>query len=264
MPSSSPRRTARSGPGRVRRSLALATAAVVGAIPAAVVVAGNAPTAQAAGTASAFSTTEWASPSAEYRPGVRWWWSGGAVEDSVLDQQLDYLSSHGFGTIEINPFGADPVAGDEAKIKDIYTPTFYAHLEHAVKKAQDLGITVDLNMGSGWNANSQFVTLADGQQNMGLGRATATGAVLKAGAIAVPAVAKSKLYADPRPTFDRAKAKLEGILVAKRTGVAGTVSGDAASFDDGTTTWDQRISVDPADSFMIDAADLRSTTSFDL
>jgi hypothetical protein len=255
---------AHAGVGRVRRALALATAAVVGAIPAAVVVAGHAPAAQAASTSSAFSTSEWANPSMTYRPGVRWWWSGGAVEDSVLDQQLDYLSSHGFGTVEINPFGAEPVAGDEDRVKDIYTPTFYAHLEHAVAKAKQLGITVDLNMGSGWNANSQFVTEADGQQNMGLGRSTATGATLKAGGVTIPAVALSKQYDDPTAGFSRSQAKLEGVLVARRTGVVDTVTGGAQTFDGGATTWDQRISVDPDDSFMIDAADLGSTSTFDL
>lgn len=242
---------------RLRRSLALATAAVAGLVPAAVAVAGpGAAAAGAAGSTSAFSVAEWASPSMTYRPGVRWWWSGGAVEDDVLDEQLDYLASHGFGTVEINPFGAEPVAGDEAAVEDIYTPAFYAHLEHAVAKAQDLGITVDLNMGSGWNANSQFVTEADGQQNMGLGRSTATGSALKAGGVAVPTVALSAQYDAPTAAFDPADARLQGVLVARRTGVVGTVTGAAASFDGGATTWDQRISVDPDHSFMIDAGDL--------
>ncbi len=248
---------------RWRRTISLATALALGVVPAALVVDG-AGSAQAAGVSSAFSADEWADPSIEYRPGVRWWWSGGAVEDSVIDEQLEYLASHGFGTVEINPFGATALAGDEERVKDVYTAGFYAHLDHAVAKAEELGITVDLNMGSGWNANSQFVKQADGMGNLALGRSTRTGAQLKAGEVTVPALAKSRQYGDPMPKYDASLAKLKGVLVAKRTGTAGAITGDATLFDDGATVWNQRISVDADASYMIDASGLGSGSSITL
>lgn len=202
---------------------------------------------------SSISADEFASPSTEYRPGVRWWWSGGAVETDVLGEQLDYLAKSGFGYVEINPFGTDPLPGDEAKVQDIYTPAFYEKLEWAVAKAEKLGITVDLNMGTGWNANSQYVKLEDGVRTLALGRSTQPGASVKAGAVTVPALAKSKLYKDPMPKFDPSKSKLQGILVAQTTGSAGALTGDATKFDDGATTWDQRISLDVKNSFYVDA-----------
>lgn len=212
---------------------------------------------------SSISADQFASPDTQFRPGVRWWWSGGAVETDVLGQQLDYLSKAGFGYVEINPFGADPLPGDEAKVQDIYTAAFYEKLEWAVAKAEKLGITVDLNMGSGWNANSKDVKIEDGERNLALGRSTRTGAEVKAGPVAVPALAKSKLYKDPMPKFDASKSRLQGVLVAQKTGTAGTISGDATKFDDGTTTWDQRISLDVTNSFYI-GADKISGGSFQL
>ncbi|WP_141014508.1 glycosyl hydrolase [Nocardioides sambongensis] len=209
----------------------------------------------------AFSVAGFADPSIEYRPGVRWWWPGGAVETEVLGEQLDYLAEHGFGTVEINPFGVEALPGDEEKVRDVYTDTFYDKLEYAVAKAEDLGITVDLNMGTGWNANSADVTLEDAEGNLALGRTVLSGAEVKAGGIAVPAPAKSMHYSNGS-TWAPEEAKLQGVLLARRTGVVGSVTGDAALFDDGATVWDERISLDDTDRYMIDVP--RGASSFDV
>ncbi len=52
------------------------------------------------------------------------------------------------------------------------------------------GIVVDLNMGSGWNANSQDVTYEESMGNMALGRTTLTGAEAKS-AVEIPAAERS-------------------------------------------------------------------------
>lgn len=242
-----------------RKTVALSTAAVLGASVLTLTTATGAPTAAAADARSSISPAQFDTPGMEYRPGVRWWWSGGAIETDVLAEQLDYLASHGFGTVEINPYRIVPDVAD-ARIQDIYTPAFYEKLEFAVKRAQELGITVDLNMGSGWNANSQFTTVEDSEGNLALGRATLSGAQVKAGAIAVPALAKSKQYGDPMPRFEPSLVRLQGVVVAKRTGVAGALTGDATLFDDGATVWDQRISLDVSDSHFVDAGEISSSS----
>lgn len=216
-------------------------------------------TAHAESTSSAISTAQFSDPSIQYRPGVRWWWSGGAVETKVLGEQLEYLAANGFGYVEINPFGKE-LPADDPNVKDIYTDTFYEKLEWAVAKAEKLGITVDLNMGTAWNANSQYVTIDESQGNIALGRATLTGTEVKAGAIAIPALSKSRHYGTSMPKFDPTRSRLQGVLVAERTGVIGTVTGDAASFDDGATTWDQRVSLNVNNSFYVDASDLAGST----
>src|SRR5688500_14340178 len=52
--------------------------------------------------ASMFSVAQFRQPDMSYRPGVRWWWSGGAVETSELVRQVRYLADNGFGYAEIN------------------------------------------------------------------------------------------------------------------------------------------------------------------
>lgn len=210
--------------------------------------------------ASSIDPADFAQPAMEYRPGVRWWWPGGAVESDVLADQLDYLAENGFGTVEINPFGVDPLPGDEEAVRDVYTPAFYEKLDEAIGKAEELGITVDLNMGTGWNANGPEVTLDDSERNLALGRATLTGAQLQEGGVAIPALAKSKHYDEA--TFDPARAELQQVVLARRTGVAGDVTGDAALFDDGETVWDQRISLDADDAYSLKVAS--GAASFDL
>ena len=31
-----------------------------------------------------------------YRPGVRWWWPGGAVDEETLKKEIDYLAENGY------------------------------------------------------------------------------------------------------------------------------------------------------------------------
>ena len=115
-----------------------------------------------------FCLEEFQDPGMEYRPGVRWWWPGGAVEEETLKKEIDYLAEKGFGYVEINPFQVSTVLeGDEERVRSIYTPEFYALLETAVSYCEEKGIVVDLNMGSGWNANSQDVTYEESMGNNG-------------------------------------------------------------------------------------------------
>lgn len=203
---------------------------------------------------SLLSPADFAAPPIEYRPGVRWWWPGGAVDEDTLDRQLDYLYTHGFGTVEINPFGG--ASDEDPAVADVYSPAFYEKLESAIAKADELGITVDLNMGSGWNANGPWVDIEEAEGNAALGRSTVGGDVLKVGGVRVPALAKSEHYGDPMPRFDASKATLQGVLVAKRGEVIGAIEGDAAIFDDGETIWDERIALDNDSSWFVDADDV--------
>ena len=52
-----------------------------------------------------FSADEFANPSMQYRPGVRWWLPGGAIEANEMVREVELLAANGFGYAEINPFG---------------------------------------------------------------------------------------------------------------------------------------------------------------
>lgn len=175
-------------------------------------------------SAAAALAAGFANPDSSYRPGVRWWWPGGAVEEETLNSEIDYLAEKGIGYVEINPFYVSTILeDDEEKVKSIYTPDFYKLLDTAITYCEEKGITVDLNMGSGWNANSPDVTCEESMGNMALGRMTVTGTQAKE-ALEIPAAERSLFY-----TGDGAKGewqddavKLQGVLVAEITDEAGT------------------------------------------
>ena len=126
---------------------------------------------------SAINAAEFAEPGMEYRPGVRWWWPGGAAKTEDLIAQIEYLAENNFGTVEINPFNngfvmTDAVQEDLENILNYDTPEYYKKLKAVVAAAAEKGITVDLNIGSGYCASDDSVQQEDTMGNMGLGRTT--------------------------------------------------------------------------------------------
>lgn len=174
----------------------LSVTMAAGMLPASPVFAAPGALAESEITAANFADTPMA-----YRPGVRWWWPGGAAKTEDLLKQIDYLAENGFGAVEINPFNngfeLDWAKDDLANIQNYDTPEYYRKLKAVVDKAKERGITVDLNAGSGYCAADDSVEAADSMGNMGLGRTTITvgdDAVAKAQDLAVPPVEVSALY----------------------------------------------------------------------
>ncbi|MEE0419496.1 MAG: glycosyl hydrolase [Lachnospiraceae bacterium] len=232
-----------------------------------------------AASRSAIDTEEFATPGKTYQPGVRWWWSGGAVEKEELIRELEYLADQNIGYVEINPFGKiDVEEKDKEKLSSVYTPEFYELLDTAVTKAEELGITVDLNMGSGWNANSQFVKQEDSMGNMALGRATISAKEMNLASVAIPDVEKSSFYygASQKGVWDDAKIKLQGVLVAERTGEKGEdftpkfswATGMTSAYNEFTTsqgtqtskTYASQIEINAHNSVYVDASDMKGDT----
>ncbi len=153
-------------------------------------------------TESSISAAEFAEPSMQYRPGVRWWWPGGAAKTEDLIAQIEYLAENNFGTVEINPFNngfvmTEATQEDLENILNYDTPEYYEKLEAVIAAAAEKGITVDLNIGSGYCASDDSVQQEDTMGNMGLGRTTITVAEDAVGTEVtqeVPPVEISSLY----------------------------------------------------------------------
>lgn len=138
--------------------------------------------------ASAIAAEQFAQPAIDFRPGVRWWWPGNAASQEDLLAQVDYLHDNGFGAVEIVAFAKDFLTGDGTTTGTIYdgadlgydldsilsyeSPEYFAKLDAVIARANELGITVDLNMGSGYLANDDSVSLEDSQPTLALGRST--------------------------------------------------------------------------------------------
>ena len=220
---------------------------------------------------TSFSLEEFQNPGMEYRPGARWWWPGGAVEEETIKKEIDYLAEKGFGYVEINPFHVSTVLkGDEERVLSIYTPEFYSLLETAVSYCEEKGIVVDLNMGSGWNANSKDVSYEESMGNMALGRITLTGAEAKS-AVEIPTAERSSFYTGEgaKGEWREEAVKLQGVLVAELTDETGTdfVEGEGTfgpkpSYEEVydaegnvVKAYDTQVVLNPANSFFIEAED---------
>ena len=100
------------------------------------------------------------SPPKEARPWVRWWWPGGAVQDSELRREVDALDEAGFGGGEIQPFNPgvpDLTPAERAAINDYATPSFFAHVGAALDEAKARSLRLDYTFGSAWPAGGGHV-----------------------------------------------------------------------------------------------------------
>ncbi|MBB3109591.1 hypothetical protein FHS18_001654 [Paenibacillus phyllosphaerae] len=143
-------------------------------------VAANAPvTAMAEAQAAPLDglAQEFALPGKQYRPKVRWWWPGGDVNKAELERELQLLSDNMFGGAEIMPNAGGMSNAERLNDQDpIHTygdENYYANLKAALTKADELGLTIDLNMGTGWTAGGKDVPIEDNEWTFLVGRTEA-------------------------------------------------------------------------------------------
>jgi hypothetical protein len=91
-------------------------------------------------------------PADDARIMMRWWWFGSAVTKPELERELRVMKSAGVGGIEIQP--VYPVALDDPKTGFRNLPYGSGEFLDAVRftaaKAAELGMRVDITLGSGW------------------------------------------------------------------------------------------------------------------
>lgn len=132
-----------------------------------------------------------ATPPDDARAMVRWWWFGPAVTNLELERDLRAMKAGGFGGVEIQP--VYPMELDDAArgIRNLpyLSPEFLDSISFANNKAHDLGLRVDMTLGSGWPFGGPHVSVADSA-----GRLLQRVAEVPAGAasVALPALASGE------------------------------------------------------------------------
>lgn len=96
--------------------------------------------------------TTFASPPDDARPMVRWWWFGPAVVKPEIARELDQMHAAGIGGVELA--AEYPLSLDDPA-KGIVNLRYGSHeyidmLRFANQHASELGMRVDLTLGSGW------------------------------------------------------------------------------------------------------------------
>ncbi|MBY0239806.1 MAG: glycoside hydrolase [Burkholderiaceae bacterium] len=93
-----------------------------------------------------------AAPPDNARAMVRWWWFGPAVVNHQLEREMRAMKAGGYGGFEIQP--VYPMALDDPArgIRNVpyLSPDFLQSLAFANRKGRELGLRVDLTLGSGW------------------------------------------------------------------------------------------------------------------
>ncbi|WP_302604649.1 glycosyl hydrolase [uncultured Alistipes sp.] len=92
----------------------------------------------------------------EHKPYVRWWWLGSAVDAEGLDRNLAEFARKGIGGVEITPIYG--VRGNEANDLAYLSPAWMEAYKHAVTRAAELGLQVDMNNGTGWPFGGPWIT----------------------------------------------------------------------------------------------------------
>jgi lysophospholipase L1-like esterase len=84
----------------------------------------------------------------QMKPWARWWWMGSAVNEKDLYCLLEEYADKGFGGVEIAPIYG--VKGYENQYVDYLSPRWMELLRYTIRKADSLGMGVDMTNGTGW------------------------------------------------------------------------------------------------------------------
>ncbi len=100
--------------------------------------------------------TSWPTITQEAKPWTRWWWMGNAVDEPNLRWSLSEYAKVGLGGVEITPiYGAK---GYENQYIDFLSEKWLEKVDFTTQTAQQFGMGVDLNLGTGWPFGGPQIT----------------------------------------------------------------------------------------------------------
>ncbi|HMG33740.1 MAG TPA: glycosyl hydrolase [Blastocatellia bacterium] len=93
-----------------------------------------------------------ANPPDDSRIMMRWWWFGPAVVRSELEREMRAMKDAGIGGFEVQPVYPLALDGARSGIKTLpfLSDEFLSALRFTSEKARELGLRMDLTLGSGW------------------------------------------------------------------------------------------------------------------
>lgn len=187
-----------------------------------------------------FDAAAFQKPALEFGPFTRWWWPGNDVTRPELQREVKLLADNGFGGVEIQPFtrglNLKADSAEQNRVNSWDTPAYYANLKAVLDQAQQSGLTVDLNGGSGWPTGGPHIKPEDNILNLRASAVTVKGGALVQ--IAVPAVnmahrqvAMGGIAVQYAP-ISPALAKLQAVVAAK---IVQETAGEPVRLDPKTT-----------------------------
>jgi hypothetical protein len=90
------------------------------------------------------------------KPWAYWWWLGSAVDTVGIDYNIEAYAKAGFGGLHIIPIYG--IKGQEEKHIDFLSPQWVTMLDYTIKKANSVGMGIDMTLGTGWPYGGPHVT----------------------------------------------------------------------------------------------------------
>src|ERR1035441_2525564 len=83
---------------------------------------------------------------------VRWWWFGTAVSKPEIERELTTMKAGGIGGVEVQQTYPLQLDGELSGVKNnkFLSPEHLEALRFTAQKAKELGLRMDLTLGSGW------------------------------------------------------------------------------------------------------------------
>jgi len=87
---------------------------------------------------------------------MRWWWFGPAVTKPELEREMKLMKDGGIGGFEVQPVYPLTLEGNF----NYLSPEFLDDLQFAGAKARELGLRMDLTLGSGWPYGGPHISVS--------------------------------------------------------------------------------------------------------
>src|SRR5215468_2974901 len=87
---------------------------------------------------------------------MRWWWFGPAVTKPELEREMRLMKEGGIGGFEVQPVYPLTLEGNLTYL----SPEFLDALQFTGGKARELGLRMDLTLGSGWPYGGPHIPIA--------------------------------------------------------------------------------------------------------
>lgn len=98
-------------------------------------------------------------PPGEARMSCYWWWLNGAVTRASITRDLEQMKAKGYGSAAIIDAGGFNAVTAKPEPGNVFlSPPWMELYRHAVREADRLGLTLAVNVSSGWNPGGPYVT----------------------------------------------------------------------------------------------------------
>jgi hypothetical protein len=147
---------------------------------------------------------------------MRWWWFGPAVTPAGLEREMRLMKEGGIGGFEVQPTYPLALDDEAAGIRNLpyLSPEFLEALKFTAAKARELGLRMDLTLGSGWPYGGPHIPIAHAAARLRLERVRNSGARRVRVPYSIPGEKLLAVFADPgRRPVDLAAIR-DGVLEA--------------------------------------------------